>query len=623
MKRRRGTLLTWCLSALMMTFSAGAARADAEFAGGTGRLDDPYQITTAEQLISIGSDPDLLNQHFVLAADIDLDPNLPGGRVFTQALIAAPAGDPKNPQRLFFTGAFDGKNHAIRNLTIHADGGEWHGLFGEIGDGGRVRNLVLDNVEIRGGHRAGALAGWNTGTVDHCSASGNIFGNWMVGGLVGQNGGNVSHSHSTVSVQGDDKSFDLGGLVGMQMEGSITDCHTTGDVSTGTKSDSIGGLVGNFYALDGTIANCWTTANVSGGPESNNLGGLVGYVMMGGTIKQCYASGQVFCGDRSRNAGGFIGSFSGYTVTDCYATGSVSGGIDTWPVGGLLGSASAMGGTITNCYAIGRLTVENGDWAWGGLIGEIRMAEFFVVTNCFWDIETTGVSTSAAGQGFTTIQMHDIHTYQAAGWDFVGDRTDGTADIWQFPTGGGYPQLTVFSPDYQPRTLAGAGTPEDPFQIETAEDLSAIGEQRISACYRLNADLDLSGITWRTACIPEFSGAFDGQGHRIKHLTIRSTEPGDVGFFGYMAGRVWNLALEDVSITATGGSRGVGGLAGSSSGSMTGCYVVGSISAGPESLFVGGLVGDARYGLITDCYAVAEIAAGEGNRNVGGLVGYS
>ena len=49
-----------------------------DFAAGTGEPNNPYQIATAEQLISIGTDPNLLDKHFVLINDIDLDPNLPG-----------------------------------------------------------------------------------------------------------------------------------------------------------------------------------------------------------------------------------------------------------------------------------------------------------------------------------------------------------------------------------------------------------------------------------------------------------------------------------------------------------------------------------------------------------------
>jgi len=57
------------------------------FAGGTGEPNVPFQIATAEQLCSIGSDPNLLDKHYVLTADIDLDPNLPGGKVFSRRLL--------------------------------------------------------------------------------------------------------------------------------------------------------------------------------------------------------------------------------------------------------------------------------------------------------------------------------------------------------------------------------------------------------------------------------------------------------------------------------------------------------------------------------------------------------
>ena len=73
---------------LSLNGGAGAV----EFAGGTGTADDPYQIATADQLIAIGSDPNLLDKCFVLVADIDLDPNLPGGRIFSEAVIAKVTG---------------------------------------------------------------------------------------------------------------------------------------------------------------------------------------------------------------------------------------------------------------------------------------------------------------------------------------------------------------------------------------------------------------------------------------------------------------------------------------------------------------------------------------------------
>ena len=57
----------YCLTVL---FCSNPAMAGPPFAGGTGEPNDPYQIVTAGQLTAIGSDPNLLDKHFVLVADI-------------------------------------------------------------------------------------------------------------------------------------------------------------------------------------------------------------------------------------------------------------------------------------------------------------------------------------------------------------------------------------------------------------------------------------------------------------------------------------------------------------------------------------------------------------------------
>ena len=102
-----GFLLIWCVWAGSNSVIAGS------FAGGTGQVGDPCQIATAEQLISIKSDPNLLDKHFILMADIDLNPDLPGGRVFDEALIG-------HTEAYAFRGSFDGNGHVIRNMNIQA-----------------------------------------------------------------------------------------------------------------------------------------------------------------------------------------------------------------------------------------------------------------------------------------------------------------------------------------------------------------------------------------------------------------------------------------------------------------------------------------------------------------------
>ena len=51
--------------------------AQAKYGGGAGELNDPYQIATAEDLMLLGKTPDDYDKHFILTADIDLDPNRP------------------------------------------------------------------------------------------------------------------------------------------------------------------------------------------------------------------------------------------------------------------------------------------------------------------------------------------------------------------------------------------------------------------------------------------------------------------------------------------------------------------------------------------------------------------
>jgi hypothetical protein len=65
----------------------------AKYSGGTGEPNDPYQIATAADLIALANEPNDYDKHFILTTDIDLDPNLPGNRVFDRAVIAADTND--------------------------------------------------------------------------------------------------------------------------------------------------------------------------------------------------------------------------------------------------------------------------------------------------------------------------------------------------------------------------------------------------------------------------------------------------------------------------------------------------------------------------------------------------
>jgi len=71
-------------------------------------------------------------------------------------------------------------------------------------------------------------------------------------------------------------------------------------------------------------------------------------------------------------------------------------------------------------------------------------------TACFWDIETSGQSTSAGGAGKTTAQMQALSTFTSEpnNWDFTNETANGTNDYWRMcAVGIDYPRLNWESID--------------------------------------------------------------------------------------------------------------------------------------------------------------------------------
>jgi hypothetical protein len=64
------------------------------------------------------------------------------------------------------------------------------------------------------------------------------------------------------------------------------------------------------------------------------------------------------------------------------------------------------------------------------------------ITASFWDVETSGQTSSAGGEGKTTAEMKTLSTFTSAGWDFVGETANGTEDIWTICQGVNYPRFT-------------------------------------------------------------------------------------------------------------------------------------------------------------------------------------
>ena len=114
--------------------------------------------------------------------------------------------------------------------------------------------------------------------------------------------------------------------------------------------------------------------------------------------------------------------------------------------------------------------------------------------------------------------------------------------------------------------------------------------------------------------ITPFAAIFDGNGYRISNLYINRASRSYAGLFGYSAGALRNIGLEQTYVS---GFYNAGGLVGNATGAtITSSYVTGSVSGHTD---IGGLVGDATGTTITSSYATGSVS-GTGD-SVGGLVG--
>ena len=294
-----------------------------------------YEVYNAEGLKNLAK---LVNEE----GKTDIDITLTGDITLTREWT--PIGTYDKP----YTGTFDGGGkYTITGLTVTGSN-DYVGLFGRIGSGGAVKNVILTEVNVTAGTSVGGIAGQNDGTVENCSVNGTVTGRGFTdtGGIVGTNYGTISGCSAEGTVTGN---TNVGGISGL--------CVPNYDTGTGS-------LIGS------TIVGCGSTAAVSG---SNYVGGVVGNLGNNCSLTACYSTGNVTVTSTTSYAGGVVGVNAQGTVTGCYhATGTVSG---QGNVGGIVGMNNNSGQT-TACYwssnpanGIGRMdsgtngTIKvDGDW---------------------------------------------------------------------------------------------------------------------------------------------------------------------------------------------------------------------------------------------------------------------
>ncbi len=365
----------------------------------------------------------------------------------------------------------------------------------------------------------------------------------------------------------------------------------------------VGRLLGRNFA---SVDTCYTSGSVTG---VLSVGGLVG--LNSGSIRTSYVTGSVIGDTR---VGGLVGEQRG-ALSNAYSTATVSGASY---VGGLVGSGY---GSVSNVYATG---VVQGSFMSNGLMGGESL-----VSNGYWDIQTSGQAASDAGTGKTTIDMYRQGTFK--NWDF--DCT------WTIDEGNSYPQLTYAN--CSNRTVI----VNTCLELQTAVTI-------VDPIIMINQDIDCSGtINWNSGAgfLPGLGlavfGSLDGNAYTIANLVINRPTTDGVGLFtsigplvkissvslvgssisgnSYVGGLVGynsGATISDTCISGSVTSLGsyAGGIAGQNdAGTFLANYFSGSVSGGS---YVGGLVGENYQGVLTGCYTVGSVSGLAGS-NVGGLLG--
>lgn len=236
----------------------------------------------------------------------------------------------------------------------------------------------------------------------------------------------------------------------------------------------------------------------------------------------------------------------------------------------------------------------------------------------------------------------------ALAWIAVPVSARAETDVWDGTTASGF--------------AGGTGTEGDPWLIENAEQLAYLAQQVNNGTdyerkhFRLVSDLDLRGNEWTPIGTyrKPFWGGFDGGGHTItgmtitgnrdyvglfgechnftaassyiKSVTVKQANISGSNFVGAIAGEGANIS-DCYSIENTiCANRCVGGICGSLTGNISGCYNSSSVSGNSTA---GGIMGSASYngivgnGVVQYCYNIGAVTVRQQDSSVGGITGAS
>lgn len=268
-------LLSLAMLSSLLVISAAAKGPEDAVAPVYNAAENVYEISTPAQLMYLSGtwkEGAPRDGNYVLTADIDMA----GWEGFKPIASEKEEG---------YLGTFDGRFHAIRNLTIDYPK-KYVGLFGYVGnenDQAYVKNVAMIDCEIRGQQNVGGIAGVTYGTITGCVVTGHVWvddlsNSHTSGGIAGKvkegEGPIIGHVENCYVDAKLEAPYDVGGIAGIQDGGGyVGNSFAAGSVNAYGENGSAGGIAGSFNAGDHIVGCVSAQTSISG---TKNVDKIVG-----------------------------------------------------------------------------------------------------------------------------------------------------------------------------------------------------------------------------------------------------------------------------------------------------------------------------------------------------------
>jgi len=504
-----------------------------------------FEISNLKQLYGLGmvSAYDNFNNKIIkLGADIVVNEGTPAAWLKNGA---------ENPWYTIanFAGTFDGQGHTISGI-YHVTGDAYQGVFGQTTDAAIIKNLRLENSyfesKMPGEMSAlGSIAGEFRGKMENVYSNATVISHGtQSGGLIGRSNDNDSN--------------------GVKDAVQITNCWFDGELHMkGEKTMYGGGIAGLQVQGDLEIKHCLNTGLITSEVERTgvHIGGIAGAVWGKGstTIEDCLNVGKVLpkytvgVGSvlgRSNNKEHTTNILNTYTTKESYvrAVGSAHYGITN---GGVI--------RLSESWYIG-----NNAYKWT----ELDFPNYWAIVKNKTPILQTFASSDPSTSGL--VKAVDTSWYKADAKEFV---IDNVAKLYGF-------------------AMLGATTDFAGKTVKLGADIkvNTVNESILASWANETAVPENTWIPIGDTSKP-FEGTFDGQGHTISGMYLKTDETYN-GMFGYTSDKcmIKNFRLADSCfINTLTTMNAFGSVAGELRGDMDGVYSNAIVIANGSQ--AGGIIG--------------------------------